>query len=108
MQRRLFTLPDDIVKRLDKSINRSGEVRDALKFYWDFKDKGKAMMVNSDKLLSLVSTNKPTAPLKEDEIDDEYLAQARREHPELTIKRGDDWDLVYWEPRANKWLELYK
>jgi hypothetical protein len=45
-----ITLPEDVAEKLSKVNNKSGELADALRFYSEWKDRAKAMMINSDQI----------------------------------------------------------
>lgn len=57
--RRNIMIDQLVDARLRESANASAMIEDALKFYWDFKDKGKAMMTNSDQILKLITQGTP-------------------------------------------------
>lgn len=113
-KKKLIYLPDDVAERLDAEPNQSAVVTQALRSHYDTRDVGRRLYANSQKILELIAQKEApptgsfqTTPVREDEVDDDMLRKARAEHPKLQIKRGDDWDLVYYERITGTWKELY-
>lgn len=62
-------------------------MRDALQFYWNFRDKGKAMMANTDQLLKLVA--KQTQDFQQlDEPAYSSLGWWRKQYPAVPFREN--------------------
>lgn len=103
-----ITLPEDVADRLSKVNNKSGELADALRFYSEWKDKAKAMMANSDKILRFLTEQKmPDMVLGPGTgtFQDTELVQAKRDHLDWRIERQNG-ELVVWHRGKHFWQPL--